>query len=128
MALRCATTFATLGHQATQHDNISRRVVVWNASCLVADVLTEKGYKIPFRTTTFRLVRALSRQCTFKGQNDPWLEEARLLHRDERGLLVKEGDDAVSASRYALMGLRHGRTGSHRDFNRPIEAANLGVV
>jgi hypothetical protein len=60
------------------------------------------------------------RWFVFKGQNDPWMEEARLLHRDERGLLVKEGDDAVSASRYALVGLRHGRTGSGRDFNRPL--------
>jgi len=45
----------------------------------------------------------------FRGQCDPFLEEARLFHRDEDGLLVKEGDDAISAVRYALMGLRHGR-------------------
>jgi hypothetical protein len=46
----------------------------------------------------------------FKGQNDAWLEEARLYHRDEKGMLVKEGDDAVSASRYAMMGIRNGKT------------------
>jgi hypothetical protein len=46
----------------------------------------------------------------FKGQNDPWIEEARLYHRDEKGMLVKEGDDAISASRYALMGVRNGKT------------------
>jgi hypothetical protein len=46
----------------------------------------------------------------FKGQNDPWIEEARLYHRDEKGMLVKDGDDAISASRYALMGVRNGKT------------------
>jgi hypothetical protein len=39
----------------------------------------------------------------FRGQNDGWLEEYRLYHRDANGLLVKDNDDAISASRYALM-------------------------
>jgi hypothetical protein len=68
------------------------------------------------------------RWFVFKGQNDTWMEEARLLHRDERDLLVKEGDDAVSASRYALMGLRHGRTGGRGNFSRPLRAVDLGIV
>jgi phage terminase large subunit-like protein len=46
----------------------------------------------------------------FKGQNDGWLEEFRMFHRDANGMLVKEGDDAISASRYAMMMLRNGRT------------------
>jgi hypothetical protein len=47
----------------------------------------------------------------FRGQNDGWLEEYRLYHRDERGLLVKDNDDAISASRYALMMIgRYGET------------------
>jgi hypothetical protein len=41
---------------------------------------------------------------------DGWLEEFRLYHRDANGLLVKQGDDAISASRYAMMMLRYGRT------------------
>jgi hypothetical protein len=46
----------------------------------------------------------------FRGQNDGWLEEFRTYHRDTNGMLVKEGDDAISASRYAMMMLRWGRT------------------
>ncbi len=42
----------------------------------------------------------------FRGQNEPWLEEYRLYHRDANGLLVKLNEDAICASRYALMCLR----------------------
>jgi len=45
----------------------------------------------------------------FRGQNDGWLEEYGLYYRKD-GLLVKENDDALSASRYALMMRRHGLT------------------
>ncbi len=38
-----------------------------------------------------------------------WLEERRLYHRKE-GKIVKERDDVLSASRYALMMLRHAET------------------
>ena len=64
----------------------------------------------------------------FKGQNDGWLEEYRLYHRQD-GLLVKENDDALSASRYALMMRRHGQTDRGRaSFNRVIEYRNRGIV
>ena len=43
----------------------------------------------------------------FRGRNDEWLEEYSMYHRKD-GLLVKEGDDAISASRYALMHRRFG--------------------
>ncbi|MGV0128858.1 terminase large subunit domain-containing protein [Burkholderia gladioli] len=33
----------------------------------------------------------------------PWFEEKRLYHRDDNGKIVKERDDAISASRYAYM-------------------------
>ena len=46
----------------------------------------------------------------FRDQNDGWLEEFRMYHRDANGMLVKQGDDAISASRYAMMMLRYGRT------------------
>jgi len=64
----------------------------------------------------------------FKGANEAWLEEIRTYHRDAKtGLIVKEADDAISASRYAMMMLRHGRTDNQRaTFNRPIEMPNLG--
>jgi hypothetical protein len=44
------------------------------------------------------------------GANDGWLEEFRLLHRGQDGRIVCEGDDAISASRYALMMLSEGKT------------------
>jgi hypothetical protein len=64
----------------------------------------------------------------FKDQNDDWLEECRLYHRRD-GVLVKENDDALSASRYALMMRRHGQTDRGRaSFHRKIEYPNLGIV
>jgi phage terminase large subunit-like protein len=38
-----------------------------------------------------------------------WFEEFRLYHRED-GKVVKEGDDLMSATRYALMMLRHAKT------------------
>jgi hypothetical protein len=64
----------------------------------------------------------------FRGQNAAWLEEARLYHRKD-GLLVKEGDDAISASRYALMMLRHARASTWRsDFHGEIRYPKRGIV
>jgi hypothetical protein len=58
----------------------------------------------------------------FKGQNDGWLEEFRMFHRDANGMFVKEGDDAISASRYAMMMLRSARSTQDRvDFDRTGE-------
>ncbi len=37
-----------------------------------------------------------------------WWEEFRLYHRED-GKVVKEGDDLMSATRYALMMLRHSK-------------------
>ena len=45
----------------------------------------------------------------FEGQPD-WFEEYRLYHRKE-GRIVPERDDLLSATRYALMGLRFATTG-----------------
>ena len=44
----------------------------------------------------------------FEGMPD-WFEEYRLYHR-KNGQIVAERDDLLSATRYALMGLRHART------------------
>src|SRR5262245_26549211 len=44
----------------------------------------------------------------FKHLND-WWEEFRLYHRRD-GKVWKEGDDLMSATRYALMMLRHAQT------------------
>jgi hypothetical protein len=57
----------------------------------------------------------------FKGQNDAWLDEYSMYHR-KNGLLVKEFDDTLSASRYALMMKRHGQSARGKaSFNRPID-------
>jgi phage terminase large subunit-like protein len=64
----------------------------------------------------------------FKGQNDDWLEEYGLYFRKD-GLLVKENDDALSASRYALMMKRFGQSAAFRtSFNRKIEYPRLGIA
>ena len=56
----------------------------------------------------------------FEGENDNWLEEYRLYHRDRDGRVVAENDDAISASRYAMMMRRHGRSAAN-DFFKPID-------
>jgi hypothetical protein len=64
----------------------------------------------------------------FRGQNDGWLEEFRMYHRDPNGLLVKEGDDAISASRYGMMMLRMAKTPQERaNFDREIRYPQLGI-
>ena len=56
----------------------------------------------------------------FKHLND-WWEEFRLYHRKD-GKVVKEDDDLMAATRYALMMLRYARTETQkRNFNRTIE-------
>jgi Terminase RNaseH-like domain len=56
----------------------------------------------------------------FKHLND-WFEEFRLYHRKD-GKVVKEGDDLMAATRYAIMMLRFAQTArSYRDFRRKLE-------
>jgi hypothetical protein len=65
----------------------------------------------------------------FKGQNDAWLEELRLYHRDANGRVVAENDDAISASRYGLMMRRHARVADWKSrFYRPLEYPNRGIA
>jgi hypothetical protein len=50
-----------------------------------------------------------------------WWEEFRLYHRKD-GKVVKENDDLMAATRYALMMLRYARTAkSAADFRRKLE-------
>ena len=49
-----------------------------------------------------------------------WLEECRLYHRKD-GVVVKERDDAISASRYAFMMRRFAETG------RPAAQSSTGL-
>jgi hypothetical protein len=63
-----------------------------------------------------------------KHLND-WFEEFRPYHRKD-GKVVKEMDDLMSATRYAVMMLRYGRSVQAADnFRRPIEEyPRLSVV
>ena len=55
----------------------------------------------------------------FKHHND-WWEEFRLYHRKD-GKVVKEGDDLMAATRYAVMMLRHAATArQHSNFRRKL--------
>ena len=53
-----------------------------------------------------------------------WLQEFRLYHRVD-GLIVKERDDRMSASRYAMMMLRHAAT---KPREQRLEIEHYGVV
>lgn len=53
-----------------------------------------------------------------------WLEERRLYHRKD-GVIVKERDDVISASRYAFMMLRFAKT---KPIPRPRQAAGRPVA
>ena len=56
----------------------------------------------------------------FKHLND-WFEEFRLYHRTDNRV-VNEGDDLMSATRYALTMLRYARMDAQkRNFNRNLE-------
>jgi phage terminase large subunit-like protein len=74
------------------------------------------------------LVRMQSgRFKVFKHLND-WFEEYRLFHRKD-GKVHKEGDDLMSATRYAVMMLRYARTSQEYDtFRRPIPYPKLALV
>jgi len=57
-----------------------------------------------------------------------WWEEFRLYHRKD-GKVVKEGDDLMCATRYALMMLHYAKTKSFSDkWRREISYPNLGIV
>ena len=63
----------------------------------------------------------------FKHLND-WFDEFRLYHRKD-GKVHKEGDDLMSATRYAVMMLRYARTAvEYNRFHRKIEYPKIGVV
>jgi hypothetical protein len=62
----------------------------------------------------------------FRDLND-WFEEFRLNHRKD-GRVVKERDDLMSATRYAVMMLRSAKTADFYDaMDRDIVYPNLGI-
>lgn len=75
------------------------------------------------------LVRMQTMRLRVFGHLVDWFEEFRLYHRKD-GLIVKDGDDLMAATRYALMMRRFAKTheeagGSPR--GRPLPVVNFGV-
>jgi phage terminase large subunit-like protein len=63
----------------------------------------------------------------FKHLND-WFEEFRLYHRKD-GKVVKEGDDLMCATRYAIMMLRHASTTrAYHNFRRKLVYHKIGIA
>ena len=63
----------------------------------------------------------------FKHLND-WFQEFSMYHRKD-SKVVKEGDDLMAATRYAIMMLRHASTKAAYDkFRRPIKYSNYGLA
>ena len=61
----------------------------------------------------------------FRHLND-WFEEFRLYHRKD-GKVVKEGDDLMAATRYAIMSLRHASTAkAYNNFRRKLVYPKVG--
>ena len=57
-----------------------------------------------------------------------WFEEFRLYHRKD-GKVVKEGDDLMAATRYAIMMLRFASTArSYHNFRRKIVYPKLSIA
>jgi hypothetical protein len=56
-----------------------------------------------------------------------WFEEFRVLHRKD-GLIVKERDDLMSASRYLEMMLGFARKPGRRGWSGPIVYSSKGIV
>lgn len=62
----------------------------------------------------------------FAHLND-WFEEFRLYHRKD-GLVVKDGDDLLSATRYALMMRRHAKTHDQAESTRLPRAGSFPLI
>jgi hypothetical protein len=116
-----------------------RRETLEGAGVALAEQYREQGLNLCFEHAQFfdgsvsveaGLMDMLDRMQTgrfkvFKHLND-WWEEFRLYHRKD-GKVFKEGDDLMSATRYALMSLRHASTKAAYDsFHRPIEYVDRG--
>jgi phage terminase large subunit-like protein len=118
-----------------------RRETLEGAGKPLADQYSKQGLDMLFDHAQFedgsvsveaglqdKLIRMESgRFKVFKHLND-WFDEFRLYHRKD-GKVHKEGDDLMSATRYAVMMLRHARTAeAYNRFYRLIEYPNRGIV
>jgi phage terminase large subunit-like protein len=118
-----------------------RRETLEGAGIALAEQYKEQGLNMLHEHAQFEdgsvsveagLMAVLTRMQTgkfkvFKHLND-WWEEFRLYHRKD-GKVVKEGDDLMAATRYAIMMLRFASTKALYDkFRRPIEYPKVKYV
>jgi phage terminase large subunit-like protein len=118
-----------------------RRETLEGAGIALAEQYKEQGLKMLHEHAQFEdgsvsveagLMAMLTRMQTgkfkvFKHLNDSW-EEFRLYHRKD-GKVVKEGDDLMAATRYAIMMFRFASTKALYDkFRRPIEYPKVKYV
>jgi phage terminase large subunit-like protein len=118
-----------------------RRETLEGAGIALAEQYKEQGLNMLHEHAQFEdgsvsveagLMAMLTRMQTgkfkvFKHLND-WWEEFRLYHRKD-GKVVKEGDDLMAATRYAIMMLRFASTKALYDkFRRPIEYPKVKYV
>jgi phage terminase large subunit-like protein len=118
-----------------------RRETLDGAGIALAEQYKEQGLNMLHEHAQFEdggvsveagLMAMLTRMQTgkfkvFKHLND-WWEEFRLYHRKD-GKVVKEGDDLMAATRYAIMMLRFASTKALYDkFRRPIEYPKVKYV
>jgi Terminase RNaseH-like domain len=86
--------------------------------CILSKIVTATAMLIRMESGRFKV---------FKHLND-WFDEFRLYHRKD-GKVHKEGDDLMSATRYAVMMLRHARTAeAYNRFYRKIEYRKLEII
>lgn len=92
----------------------------------------ESGYKTSRTSVEAGVLEMLNRMQTgrwkvFKNQRD-WLQEKQLYHRKD-GKIVKERDDSISASRYAMMMLRYASTppDPHKSAMDPRRPADVWI-
>lgn len=111
-----------------------KRETLEGAGIALADQYREQGLTMLHEPAQFEdgsvsveagLMAMLDRMRTGKlkvfREHSEWWEEFRLYHRKDNKV-VKEGDDLLCATRYALMMLRYAKTDSFSDrWNRPIE-------
>ena len=118
-----------------------RRETLEGAGIALAKQYTDQGMNMLHEHAQFEdgsvsveagLMDMLTRMQTgrfkvFKHLND-WWEEFRLYHRKD-GKVVKEDDDLMAATRYALMMLRYASTKAAYDgFRRPINYPRMSIV
>lgn len=123
-------------HDGLQHDKGSaaqlKGVYAGHGLNMLADKAThEAGGNGVEAGVTEMLERMLTGRWKVFSTCGGWLQELRLYHRKD-GLIVKERDDRICASRYALMMRRFatlkpaGRTAFDRDLDKALK--NLGIV